>query len=99
MAYLIEILLPTTGPEPLQESIGGIRDELAERFGGATFHLNAPAEGFWDDGDQVQHDGILVVEVMADIFDRAWWTGYKYRLQKQLKQDEVVIRSSFIERA
>src|SRR5262245_29443866 len=49
MAYLIEILLPTTDPEPLQYSIGGIREELTERFGGATFHLNAPAEGFRDD--------------------------------------------------
>jgi hypothetical protein len=96
ICYLIEILLPIT--DRMRRELDAVRSELTDRFGGVTLHANAPAEGLWDDGESIETDQIVVVEVMADDLDRHWWIGYREALEARLGQDEIVVRATRIER-
>jgi len=100
--YLIEILLPmfdAAGRHFPQADYDDIREELTGHFGGVTAFLRAPATGLWrNPSGDVQHDEIVIIEVMAESLDRDWWTDYRHQLQKRFRQDEVVIRSAIIER-
>ena len=95
--YLIQILLPLYdndeqpfGRAPFER----VRTELTERFGGVTMHMRAPASGAWkEDGGHVEHDDVVIVEVMEDEPDRAWWADYRGQLERRFRQDEVVIRA------
>ena len=44
-----------------------------------------------------EHDDIVVIEVMAPTFDRAWWTAMKATLEHRFSQDVVVIRAHEVE--
>ena len=99
--YLVQLLLPLRDQDgkPFPRSTyRSIREELTERFGGLTAYSRAPAEGMWDDGDQVAHDDIVVYEVMVPDLDRAWWSVYRTGLERHFDQDELVIRAQEIER-
>ncbi|EJC84028.1 hypothetical protein Rleg4DRAFT_6204 [Rhizobium leguminosarum bv. trifolii WSM2297] len=96
MAFLIEILLPLT--DDAHSRFDAVRSELTDKFGGATLFTNAPAEGLWNDGGAIEEDRIVVVEVMADDIDREWWRSYRKALQIRFKQDEIVVRSTAIDR-
>ena len=94
--HLVQILLPVYGNdgELLREAYEGIRDDLVQRFGGLTAFTQAPAEGLWTpEGRQTHHDDIVLIEVMVDELDTAWWTAYRERLQEELKQHSLVIRA------
>jgi hypothetical protein len=54
--------------------------------------------GLWSDGDAIEEDRIIVIEVMADDLDRGWWASYRKALEIRFKQDEIVIRSTAIDR-
>jgi len=58
----------------------------------------APAEGLWDEGDQVAFDDIVVYEVMVSELDRAWWREYRATLEDAFEQEELVVRAQAIER-
>jgi hypothetical protein len=95
--YLIQILLPLNDNEGTAfgpDIFGATRAELAERFGGLTAHVRAPARGLWktDDG-AVARDDIVILEVMVEELDRTWWSAYRERLESRFRQDEVVIRA------
>ncbi|WP_457584766.1 hypothetical protein [Ensifer canadensis] len=95
--YLIEILVPLpqgNARGPLER----IRQELTATFGGVTMHVTAPAEGLWQSPGGVEQDRIVAVEVMAKDLERVWWVAYRQELEARLNQDEIVIRSSVIER-
>jgi hypothetical protein len=99
--YLVQILLPRFdndgAPIPPPE-YAKVRHELMERFGGLTAHTEAPAEGLWkDDEGQTSRDEILVFEVMLRDVDRAWWRAYRTGLERDFRQDTVVIRVQTIE--
>ncbi|SEI18766.1 hypothetical protein SAMN05216228_104110 [Rhizobium tibeticum] len=98
MGYLIQILLPVVEEVDFRTILADVRGQLIEKFGGVTLHVNAPAEGLWDDGAGIERDRIVVVEVMSGVFDRAWWLDYRCRLQVELEQDEIVVRAFFIDR-
>lgn len=94
--YLIQLLLPLAdnagqafGPEPF----GEVRRELAARFGGLTAFTRAPAEGLWQSGEGVARDDVVVMEVMADDLDAAWWAAYRHELETRFAQDAIVIRA------
>lgn len=71
-----------------------VRAELTARFGGATAFARAPALGAWaDDRGEVQHDDVVLVEVMTDTLDRAWWSAYRTRLEHRFRQDTVLMRA------
>ncbi|RXT30169.1 hypothetical protein B5P46_02195 [Rhizobium leguminosarum] len=98
MPYLVEILLPIIRGRRSRTNLDSVRKELTERFGGITLHINAPAEGLWEDGGDVEEDRIIVVEVMVDDLDRPWWSSYRADLEARFRQEEIVLRAVVIER-
>lgn len=97
---LIQILLPLSDNEGrhYDDSImRNLQKRLADRFGGLTAYTRAPAEGWWDSGEAHTKDDIVVVEVMAEAFDRDWWTALKRELETSLRQEEIVIRAQPLE--
>ena len=100
-SYLVEILLPkeTGHGQPIGEDwFDGFLKDLTENFGGATSFLREPGRGLWQSGGTTERDGIAVVEVMAKQLDRAFWRSLRERLERELAQDEIVIRAQEISR-
>ena len=97
--HLIQILLPlydNAGNTFGEELFGKVRGELTERFGGLTAFTRAPAQGLWQDEGQTKRDDIVVFEVMAEELDAAWWRGYRKILEKEFRQDTIVIRAQTV---
>jgi hypothetical protein len=97
--HLIQILLPlfdNHGEHFSEELFGNVRRELTERFGGLTAFTRAPAQGLWQDEGQTKRDDIVVFEVMTQEFDAGWWRTYRRALEKQFRQDNIVIRAQEI---
>jgi len=93
---LIQLLLPTSGaastggPTPLTET----RHELAARFNGVTAYLRSPAKGWWTAPDgHTEQDDVVMVEVMTNTFDRAWWHGYAGMLAQRFGQESIHVRA------
>jgi len=99
--HLIQILLPiydNEGHEFPHEIYQSIGDELVSRFSGLTAFTSAPAQGFWaPQGNEAKRDDIVVFEVMTDKIDKKWWAQYRHKLEKQLRQEAIVIRTHKIE--
>jgi hypothetical protein len=94
---IVEVFLPLdkgSGARLDAEVIDGIVAGLADRFGGATAFTRSPAEGLWKQQQEVQRDRIVIVEVIVDDVDEAWWKDYRARLEEQLEQEEVLIRAT-----
>ena len=66
--------------------------ELTDEFGGATSFLRAPGQGLWQSGGGTEKDSIAVVEVMAKRLDPSYWQSLRERLERELSQEEIVIR-------
>ena len=98
MPYVIELLLPVPRERPSLVSVGTVRDELAAKFGGVTLYVNSPAEGLWEDDGEVEHDVIVVAEVMTESLDRTWWAAYRKQLEARFDQEEIVIRATQVQR-
>jgi hypothetical protein len=99
--HLVQLLLPLKDQDgkPFPRSqYRKIREVLTERFGGLTAYTRAPAEGLWDEGDQVWIDDIVVYEVMVPDLDRPWWAAYRAGLEEAFDQEELVVRAQVIER-
>jgi hypothetical protein len=97
---LIQILLPLSDNQGRRYDDAVMRDiqkKLAARFGGMTAYTRAPAEGLWGHGEDPTKDDIVVVEVMAETFDRDWWGALKKDLEERLAQEEIVIRAQPLE--
>lgn len=93
---MIEILLPVG--RNTRHILGDVRERMTERFGGVTMHLKAPAEGLWANEGSVDHDDIVVIEVMTDDLDPTWWAVCREELEERLDQEEIVIRATTIQR-
>jgi hypothetical protein len=99
--FLVEVFLPITDNEghAFPKSVfAALRRELTDKFGGVTSFNRAPAEGTNESGGDVQQDDIIIMEVMTDALDRTWWSGFRKRLEKELRQEEILIRASSIEK-
>jgi hypothetical protein len=70
-----------------------VRTELTERFGGVTAYQHAPAVGLWEDAGEVQHDELVLFEVVVEDFDRAWWAGYRDGLCVRFRQETILLRA------
>ena len=93
---LIQLLLPTdgvargSGQAPMTET----RRELAERFKGLTAYLRSPAKGLWTAPDgHTEQDDVVMVEVVTDTFDRAWWRTYASTLAERFGQESIHVRA------
>jgi hypothetical protein len=93
--YLVQILLPLHDNQKQQfpvEYFHGVRRTLMGRFGGVTAFLRSPAVGLWkDDDDDVNHDEVVMFEVIADRLDKSWWAKYRIELQERFRQEELLI--------
>ena len=93
---LIQLLLPTTvvahadRVPPLTQT----RRELAERFNGLTAYLRSPAKGWWTAPDgHTEQDDVVMVEVVTETFDRAWWRTYAVTLAARFDQERIHVRA------
>jgi hypothetical protein len=100
-SHLVQILLPkeTGKGEPIgKDWFDRILKELTDEFGGATSFLRAPGQGLWQSGGGTEKDSIAVVEVMAELLDPSYWQSLRERLERELSQEEIVIRAQDIRR-
>jgi len=101
MPYLVQVLLPVydnDGDRFPVDHYDEVRVRLTDLFGGLTAYTRAPAEGLWNTGGTVKRDDIVVVEVMAQSLDRAFWADYRRELEELFHQDEIVIRAKLMKR-
>ena len=103
MTRLVQLLLPLRDNEgePFPRvAFAAVREELAGRFGGVTAYLQAPALGVWKDAEEgtLERDEIVVLEVMVDDLDAAWWGEYREELRRRFRQEELVVRALGMER-
>jgi hypothetical protein len=92
---LVQILLPTRdnrGRKFKSVIFGEIRKELVRRFGGLTAYSRSPARGVWKSGQATKLDDIVVLEIMTPVLERTWWKNYRRKLERALRQDEIVVR-------
>ena len=98
-SYLVEILLPkeTGHGKPIEQQwFEDLLTELTGKFGGATSFIRAPGLGLWRSDGETQRDNIAVIEVMAGQLEPEYWKRLRERLERELSQDEVVIRAQEI---
>jgi hypothetical protein len=95
--YLIQLLLPLRDntKQPFSRAeFESVRSHLTERFGGVTAFLRSPGEGLWKESDNdISHDDVVMFEVMAEELDTPWWVEYRETLQRQFRQEELIIRA------
>lgn len=95
---LIQILIPVfdnAGQHFAQATFEGVRAQLIERFGGLTAFVQSPALGVWKDEQSgvTTRDDMILIEVMTETFDRAWWSTYRKELEQVFRQDEILMRT------
>ncbi|WP_246208306.1 hypothetical protein [Bradyrhizobium rifense] len=73
-----------------------IPTELTDKFGGATSYIRAPADGLWRSGDTTERDDIAVVEVIVGKLAPEFRRSLRERLERELLQEEIVIRAQEI---
>jgi hypothetical protein len=98
--HLVQILLPTADNDgrPFDEEIvSKVQKTLTDKFGGVTAHIRAPAKGVWSHHGKHAVDDIVTVEVMVEKVDHAWWKEFRTRLERELRQEQIVIRVQAIE--
>ena len=99
--HLVQILLPLYDNEGNRfpgDDYRVVRDELAEAFGGVTVYSRAPAQGLWKEvSSRLQHDDVILFEVMVDRLERRWWASYRETLETRFRQEVVVVRAQEME--
>jgi hypothetical protein len=93
---LVEILLPVTSKTHAE--LERLTTQLTDRFGGATAFVRSPGEGLWQDDSAIVKDEIVVVEVMCETIDHAWWRSLREDLETRLGEKEIVVRAHAVER-
>jgi ferritin-like metal-binding protein YciE len=92
---LIQLLLPTTARQAARpwRSLP-TRQELADQFNGLTAYLRSPAKGWWTAPDgHTEQDDVVMVEVVTNTFDRAWWRTYAATLAARFGQESIHLRA------
>jgi hypothetical protein len=100
--YLVQLFLPLAddaGQRFPRTMFDAVRDALADRYGGVTSFVRAPAIGLWEDAaGHVERDDIVLFEVMVEALDRPAWAAMARDLARRFRQDEVLVRALAIER-
>lgn len=93
--HLVQVLLPLSDnqrhPFP-RDHYDRVAVELAERFGGVTAYTRAPAEGRWKQQGHTNAEEVVVIEVMVEVLDEAWWSAYRERLEAAFRQERIIVR-------
>ncbi len=99
--HLIQVLLPVrdnAGQAYAESLFQTINATLVGAFGGVTAFSRSPAKGTWVNAEREKLDDVIVVEVMAKTLDRRWWQAFRERLETEMMQTEIVVRTYAIER-
>jgi hypothetical protein len=100
--HLVQLFLPLAddaGQRFPKAEFDAVRDLLADRHGGVTSFVRAPAIGLWEDAaGHVERDDIVLFEVRVDVLDREAWATLARELARRFRQDEVLIRALPMER-
>jgi hypothetical protein len=99
--HLVQILIPlrdNAGHSYDQALFKTINAALVEAFGGVTAFSRSPAKGTWVNADHEERDDVMVVEVMVQTLDKAWWQSFRRQLEGQMGQTEIVVRAHAIDR-
>ena len=100
--HLVQLFLPLRDPGGRafpRTLFDDARRTLAERFGGSTAFVRAPAAGLWtDETGALERDDVVLIEVMVDVLDRAWWRDCRQALERRFAQDAILLRAWEIER-
>jgi hypothetical protein len=96
------MLLPTTASGEDAPPVGvawtETRRELTEKFDGLTAYTRSPAKGVWTAPDgHAEHDDVVMVEIVTDTFEHAWWRMYAARLAARFGQKSIHVRAISIE--
>lgn len=98
---LIQILLPLydNAEQPFPKRlVDQVRQELTDNFGGVTIYLRSPAVGAWEsESGAVCRDDVILVEVMVQTIDSAWWSTYRQELERRFSQDRILIRATDVD--
>ena len=96
--HLIRLLLPLHDNNKQEFPVAyflKVREELTNRFGGMTAFVRSPAVGLWkEDTNKVSRDNMVMFEVMSNQLDKEWWSNYRTQLQKEFRQEELLIWAS-----
>jgi hypothetical protein len=95
--HIVELFLPIDrgdGSEVSVDDLGRVLVHLTNQFGGATAFTRSPAAGLWKQGTSVEHDRIVIIEVIVDPIDQQWWTEYRKELEEDFKQERILIRAT-----
>lgn len=98
---LVQLFLPLRSMDSAfpRAMFAAVRSELADRFGGVTAYLRAPAQGLWEDEEgECVRDEVVLVEVMVADLDRAWWRDYRRELERRFDQEEILLRATPVEK-
>jgi hypothetical protein len=99
--HLVQILLPThtrTGAAIASEQFARVRIELTEQFGGVTAYTRSPATGLWkNDDESIERDQVIMLEVVVEVLDRAWWASYREQLETRFDQEKIHARALALE--
>ena len=94
---LVQIFLPlrdNDGTPFARDMYVRIYDELASRHGGATAFNRSPASGLWaTSDDEVVEDVVVLIEVLVDELDRAWWKQFRLRMERDFRQERILARA------
>jgi len=95
--HLVQLFLPLRDNDgaPFDRALfDEVRATLAERFGGSTAFVRSPASGLWEDDDgELERDDVVLLEVMADTLDPAWWREYRRTLEQRFRQEAILVRA------
>lgn len=98
---LVQIFLPVydnAGRPFPKDLVDQVRQELTDVFGGVTLYLRSPAVGAWEkESGDVCRDDIILVEVMVDETDAAWWADYRQQLEQRFSQDTILVRATDVD--
>ncbi|ERJ59286.1 inorganic diphosphatase [Sphingobacterium paucimobilis] len=99
---LFEIFVPLTTQEGKSfpdRYYDDLKNLLLNEFGGVTVYHRSPATGAWDGNKTgIDQDQLIVFEVMSLSAEKKFWDTLKHELEMQFHQDEILIRSSRINR-
>lgn len=95
--FLIQLLLPrctNDGERVAETEVIRTRDELVSKFSGVTAYLRSPAQGQWvAPAGAIESDDVVMVEVLAEDFDRPWWRDYAATLAQRFGQHAIHVRA------
>ncbi|MET3997620.1 hypothetical protein ABID65_009303 [Bradyrhizobium sp. S3.9.2] len=96
-SYLVQILLPKERgdgePVSLVRGLPGRADRQVRR---RDQLVRAPGQGLWRNANETERDNIAVIEVMAAKLAPEYWRSLRERLERELSQEEIVIRAQEI---